>query len=398
MSAELALVHAGQSTVNEMIRRRDMLYDFTKHVMVDGLDYGAIPGSDKKTLLKPGAEKLCTLFNFVPQFEIVNQIEDWQGERTGGEPLFYYLYRASLYRNGELVAQGDGSANSRENKYRFRWVSEEQARYIPGFENFAKRGGRITKFEPKFAIDKGETGGKYGKPAEYWQSFRDAILSGTAKPERKKMGAKEWDGFSITVDETQYRVPNPDVFDLINTLQKMAQKRALTAVVLIAANASELYTQDLDDEVPVQTHHAVADDGRPYDPGTGEVYEAPPPPPVRTEEEKADAKAEGQRKAKELGNAIKAKAKELGYMGPIEIFSRILAGLEADSNDKPLPSVLKAAYDAADEARWTAVADQAFDKWQNIPAEVPPATLDIQPTAQEVAATVSAQTIGAQWL
>lgn len=299
MSAELALINTSYSSVDEMVRRRDMLYEFTSRVMKEGLDYGVVPGTDRKTLLKPGAEKLCTLFNFVPQFEIINQIEDWQGERTNGEPLFYYLYRCSLYRNGELVAQGDGSANSRENKYRYRWINEEQAKYIPGYESFAQRGGKQAVFEPEFAIDKAQTDGPYGKPAEYWQTFRDAIANGGATFEKKMLGKKgPFDGFSVVMDKTQYRVPNPDVFDLINTLQKMSQKRSLTAVVLIAANASELYSQDLDDMVPEVVHTPVGKVNR----ETGEVYEeqSEAAAPEPTEEEKAAKKALAALKSRRL--------------------------------------------------------------------------------------------------
>ena len=46
---------------------------------------------------------------------------------------------------------------------------------------------------------------------------------------------------------TLYRVPNPDVADLVNTIQKMAQKRALVAATLIATSASEFFTQDVED-------------------------------------------------------------------------------------------------------------------------------------------------------
>jgi hypothetical protein len=48
-------------------------------------------------------------------------------------------------------------------------------------------------------------------------------------------------------DYTVYVVPNSEPYDLVNTLQKMAQKRALVAAVLITTNASEFYTQDIED-------------------------------------------------------------------------------------------------------------------------------------------------------
>jgi hypothetical protein len=43
------------------------------------------------------------------------------------------------------------------------------------------------------------------------------------------------------------RVPNPDIADQVNTIQKMAQKRALVGVCLLAVNASEFFTQDVED-------------------------------------------------------------------------------------------------------------------------------------------------------
>ncbi|HEX8684304.1 MAG TPA: hypothetical protein VF707_18455, partial [Ardenticatenaceae bacterium] len=42
-------------------------------------------------------------------------------------------------------------------------------------------------------------------------------------------------------------VPNPDIADQVNTVQKMAQKRALVQATLLAVNASEFFTQDVED-------------------------------------------------------------------------------------------------------------------------------------------------------
>jgi hypothetical protein len=44
-----------------------------------------------------------------------------------------------------------------------------------------------------------------------------------------------------------YRNPNPDGADVVNTIQKMAQKRALVAATLIATSASEFFTPDVED-------------------------------------------------------------------------------------------------------------------------------------------------------
>ncbi len=229
--------------IAQAIARYNALLDFTKQIMKEGKDYGAVPGTDKPTLLKPGAEKLCSFFGLTPKFEIIEKREEWVAE----EPFFYYFYRCRLYRGEHLIAEADGSCNTRESKYRYRWVTEDA---LPsqvgadGLHMLPKRGGRIS--EPKFAIERAETGGKYGKPMAHWQAFRDAIENGSAslvkKPKKDGGFMDAWE-----IDSTLYRVPNPDICDQVNTCQKMAQKRSLIAVTLIGCNASEYFTQDLED-------------------------------------------------------------------------------------------------------------------------------------------------------
>ena len=53
---------------------------------------------------------------------------------------------------------------------------------------------------------------------------------------------------SITKQEVG-RIVNDNPADQVNTIDKMAQKRALVAATLIAVNASEFFTQDLEDMV-----------------------------------------------------------------------------------------------------------------------------------------------------
>lgn len=235
------------------VERYNTVLDFTQQIMKKDKDYGIIPGTPKPTLLKPGAEKLCSFFGLSPEFVIVEKVQEW----TGSEPFFYYWYKCRLWRGtpnapGSLmVAEADGSCNSRESKYRYRWVSEHQLPPGADVKSFEARGGRTA--EPVFAINKAETSGKYGKPGAYWQAFKDAIEAGTAvKVEKEKKGGGKMEAWEI--DTTVYRVPNPDVCDQVNTVQKMSQKRALIAVTLIACNASEYYTQDLEDMADIETH------------------------------------------------------------------------------------------------------------------------------------------------
>jgi hypothetical protein len=217
--------------------------DFIESIMHDKVDYGIIPGTEKNTLLKPGAEKLCWFFGLRPIFRDIEHVEDWTGA-THGEPFFYYRVQCELMSHGEIVASADGSANSWEKKHRYRWVAEAD---IPNHLDKSKlktRGGRTSEFT--FAVDKAETTGQYGKPAEYWKRFTDAINNGTATPvKRKTKSGKEMD--ALEIDTTLFCIPNEEVADLVNTILKMAQKRALVAATLIGANASEWFTQDMED-------------------------------------------------------------------------------------------------------------------------------------------------------
>lgn len=244
-------------TVEQAVQRKTQINQFINRVLVEGAepgegDYGVMPGTKKKVLFKPGAEKLCSIFGLAPQYSEDKIIEDWTGEDHGGEPLFYYSYKCSLTRGGQFMGEAIGSANSWESKYRYRWVRADEvpaalARTVEDLEKLPKRGGERMIFEPDFAIEKRETGGKYGKPESYWDSFSDGITNGTAKPAEKKMGTRVFKGYQMLVNEVQYRIPNQDVADTINTLQKIAQKRSLVAAVLVVTNASDSFTQDLED-------------------------------------------------------------------------------------------------------------------------------------------------------
>lgn len=212
---------------------------FVQQILHDGIDYGTIPGSAKPALLKPGAEKLCTFFGLRPEYEHLKEIEEW----TADEPFFYYLIKARSFKNDRRAGEGEGSCNSRESKYRGRWVEEHD---IPaGMDKASLKSRDSVRSEFQFAIQKGETTGHFGKPAAYWEEFRQAIEDGRARKTTKttKKGKKcpAWEIGGIA-----YRVPNPDICDLVNTILKIAQKRALIFAVLVATAASEFFTQDLD--------------------------------------------------------------------------------------------------------------------------------------------------------
>jgi hypothetical protein len=201
-------------SIESAVERYNAVTEFVSRVLRNDVDYGVIPGTEKRTLLKPGAEKLTTFFGLSTRFELLERVEDWTGEGHGGEPFFYYLYRCRLMRGDVLIAEGDASCNSREAKYRWR----EAQRACPACGVAAIIKGRE------------EYGGG-------WVCFR----------KKGGCGAKFPDGDQSIESQQTGRVFNPDIADQVNTIQKMAQKRALVGSVLLAVNASEFFTQDVED-------------------------------------------------------------------------------------------------------------------------------------------------------
>jgi len=244
-------------TVEQAVARKQQVNQFIGKVMIDGDDYGYMPGDNKKekkkVLLKPGAEKLCSIFGLAPRYEAEQIIEDWTGREHAGEPLFYYRYKCQLYRGDRFMGEAVGSSNSWEAKHRYRWVAKDQ---VPGgldIEKLQSRGSVRTLFEFTFAFDKRETTGQYGKPEEHWLMFEKAMADGTVRNAERKTSKGMRAGYEIDVDLTLYRVPNDGAADVVNTCQKIAQKRALVAAVLIVTNCSDAFTQDLEDSDPIDT-------------------------------------------------------------------------------------------------------------------------------------------------
>jgi len=196
--------------------------DLIDGIMKPTVDFGVIPGSSKPTLLKAGAEKATSFFGLSPHFKDAGIVEDWTGEQHGGEPFFYYRRTCELWRGNMIVASVDGSCNSWEKKYRYR--SSE----------------RVCPMCGKATIIKGkeEWGGG-------WLCYA----------KKGGCGAKFRDNDTSITEQATGQVKNPDVADIVNTILKMADKRALVAATLIATGLSEYFTQDIEDYVTGDISH-----------------------------------------------------------------------------------------------------------------------------------------------
>jgi hypothetical protein len=196
-------------TIQAAIDHFNQIGRLVQQIMKPDLDYGVIPGTgDKPTLLKPGAEKLRIFFGLTHTFEIVRAIEDFD------KPLFFYVVRCHLYRQGTEVGQGDGSCNSREKKYRYRQAE------------------RICPICHKPAIIKGKE--EYGGG---WVCYA----------KKGGCGAKFKDGDQGIEGQRLGVIENPDVADLANTILKQAEKRAFVGAVIVTVGASEFVTQDIEE-------------------------------------------------------------------------------------------------------------------------------------------------------
>jgi hypothetical protein len=222
-----ALAAAHELTVEEIVAQAKKIERVIREAMEEDVHYGTIPGTPKPTLYKAGAEKLCLLFRFDPQY--------LSTESRDGEHLIVKSV-CTLWHitTGLRMGSGEGSCSTRESKYAWR---------------FTKRSCPSCKAE---AIGKSKE--EYGGG---WYCNKKAGGCG-AGFKRGSDGAKE-----IEAQREVGKVPNPDLADQYNTVLKMANKRALVAAVLNVTAASDVFTQDLEDEEEPATTTTRGGQGQP---------------------------------------------------------------------------------------------------------------------------------------
>lgn len=219
--AEMAQRYLPVMSPEQTIERAESIRRI-KQYLKEGEDYGVIPGTDKPTLLLPGAQKIAAAFGYVPDYEALpGTTEDWAGQMYG-EPLFYYRTKCTLRQEGHAVGQGTGSCNSWEKKYRYR------------------SGQRVCPQCGSASLIRGKA--EYERDAQYKR--RGAWLCFEKKG---GCGAKYYGDDPAIMSQQVGQIANPDFADIINTVQKMADKRAYVAAVLSATGASQFFTQDMED-------------------------------------------------------------------------------------------------------------------------------------------------------
>ncbi len=199
-----------RQSLQEETEQRVILGEYVARNMVSDVDYGVIPGTKNKTLLKPGAEKLVNLFRCTAVFTVSEQVQDWDAG------LFHYRITCDVLNSaGTTVAQGLGSANSREPKWRY--VTADRTCTVCG----------------KATIIKGKE--EYGGG---WLCFA----------KKGGCGAKFFDDDTAITGQAVGKIENPDPAGQCNTILKIAKKRALVDAAVSLARCSDMFTQDMDEE------------------------------------------------------------------------------------------------------------------------------------------------------
>lgn len=90
----------------------NLIQDVMKEVMQEGVHYGKVPGTNGKSLWKPGAEKLMATFRLAGDPEV---------ESLGEDGEFHYRVKLKLTTaSGQFVGAGIGECSSLEEKYAWR--------------------------------------------------------------------------------------------------------------------------------------------------------------------------------------------------------------------------------------------------------------------------------------
>jgi len=174
------------TAIQQLQARMQTILEVMANVLEEGKDYGKIPGTDKPSLYKPGAEKLMLTFELAPARPSIEDL-------STSDEIRYRINVPIEGPDGRVLAVGVGEASSNEEKYRWRKpVCDQEYEETPA------------------------------------QLRREKWFKGSSGP---------WKGKQIRTSPA----------DIANTVLKMAHKRGFIHGTLLATGASSVFNQDLED-------------------------------------------------------------------------------------------------------------------------------------------------------
>lgn len=112
LPANIAIIDTVEvAQVEATMRKISQFQQVIQNTLHQNHDYGIIPGTDKPTLLKPGAEKILMMMGLRSEFEIVDSTRDFE------KGFFQYQVRCKLLKGDTVITEGLGACNTREKKY-----------------------------------------------------------------------------------------------------------------------------------------------------------------------------------------------------------------------------------------------------------------------------------------
>ena len=211
---------SGRMALAEIIQHIQLVQEVMHTVMKPDVHYGIIPGTDKPTLYKNGAEVLCMVFRIAQSYEVIDM-------STPDTVRYRSVCTGTHQMSGLTLGSGMGEASSGEAKYKWR---------------------------------------------KAYQSEFDATPE-SLRRQYQGYDKKRKQAFTVMQVRTEPA-------DLANTILKMANKRAMLAMVLNVTAASDCFTQDLEDMDEKLREHlsrkegqdAGGDEGTQQQPATPTYY------------------------------------------------------------------------------------------------------------------------------
>lgn len=203
-----------QARVNTMLANRAHMIEKVKPILIEGVDIYSLPGMNKPSLGKPGAEKLAAIFGLSAKFEVDKETMEVVGATANGKP--YIAYIRNLTCNGRDKGQGRGATVIEWERNNYRMVFQDEFNAI------------------KDTLKEGE-----------WKGPLQGVSKSSGKP------------------YTYWKVKDAPIADplALNKAIKMAQKSAFVDAVIRATGMSDLFTQDLEDmskdDLPQNHAHEV---------------------------------------------------------------------------------------------------------------------------------------------
>lgn len=178
---------SGRMALAEIIQHVALVQEVMRNVMKPDVHYGQIPGTDKPTLYKSGAELLCMVFRIAQSYEVT--------DLSTPDAVRYQSVCVGTHQiSGLVLGSGMGEASSSEAKYKWRKAFQSE-----------------------------------------WDATPEA--SRRKYQAYNKSTRQKYDVLQVRTEPA----------DLANTILKMANKRAMLAMVLNVTAASDCFTQDLED-------------------------------------------------------------------------------------------------------------------------------------------------------